>query len=632
MTSINRQILIVDDNVDIHNDFRKILATTEKKSRTLLTSIEQQLFADEDDEDKELDDYLEDTTRIEYQLDFAFQGEDAIRMVDASFERNRPYALVFMDVRMPPGIDGIETILRIWRKHPNVEVVICTAYSDYSFDGILEKLGTTDRLLFLTKPFDSIAVKQMAHSLTQKWHMAEEDRRNVLLLEAEITQRKRSEDQLQHMIHHDELTGLANRNSLTNHIDKSIEHARTNLTRFALFFIELERFSEVIDTLGYQIGDKLILKIADRLQQVFSGKGTLFRQGEIEFAILLPALSSLSLTSQIARTILTTFEPSFDLGELNIDVAPRVGIVIYPDHGCNCDMLMRHADVSLLNARDSETGFAYYSENLNPFSPQRLTLLSELRQAITGNDLMLYFQPSVRLGNGKVIGVEALIRWPHPRLGFIPPNRFIPLAERCGLIKPLTTWVLMTLAQQWKAWREKGLRLEISMNLTANDVQNNQLPDQIEEIFQECPAALNHLILEVSEKGVMADPEQAIHLLKRARDMGIGISIDNFGKGYSSLAYLKKLPIDRIKIDRTFVTNIVGQNNDIAIVKSMINLGHNLGLQVVAEGVGSEDCYQLLKSMNCDFIAGHLINDAVPSGELMLWLENGPWDVEQIAN
>ncbi|MDJ0837601.1 MAG: EAL domain-containing protein [Acidobacteriota bacterium] len=616
----------MDDNVDIHNDFRKILGPSAKKSQSHLNSIEQQLFDDEDELDESR---YEETVRIEYDLDFALQGEEAVSMVDEAYTRDQPYALVFMDVRMPPGIDGIETILRIWRKHPQVEVVICTAYSDYSFDGILEKLGSSDRLLFLTKPFDSIAVKQMAHSLTRKWNLAEQARLNVLLLEAEIAQRKQSEDKLQHLIHHDDLTGLANRNRLGTCIDEAIQVARENATRFSLFFIELDRFHDVIDTLGYQIGDKLILKIADRLQKVFSDKGTLFRLDESEFALLLPRITSLAGTNEVARTIQITFEPSFDLGELNIDVNPKLGIVIYPDHGCNRDMLMRHADITLLSARDCETGFMYFSERMNHYSPQRLTLLTELRQAIHCDELMLYFQPKVSMQNNKVMGVEALLRWPHPRLGFISPARFIPLAERCGLIKPLTAWVMEAAARQWSDWKKIGLDLAVSVNLTSHDLQDNSLPNRIDEILGSSNMPLNRLVLEITEKGVMNDPDQAIQLLSRIRDMGIRVSIDNFGKGYSSLAYLKKLPIGRIKVDRSFVTNIVGQANDTAIVKSMIDLGHNLGLQVVAEGVSSGDSFELLKELGCDYIQGRLVNDPVPSGELLLWFEETSWEVDR---
>jgi len=623
MSSFNRRILIVDDNADIHNDFRKILGNTGKRSQANLSSIEQQLFAG----DPEPDDEPELTAAIEYNLDFAFQGEDAVRMVVDSLEKDEPYALVFMDVRMPPGIDGIETIKRIWQRHDHIEVVICTAFSDYSFDGILDKLGRSDRLLFLTKPFDSIAVKQMAQSLTHKWNLAETKRQNVARLEAEIAQRKASEARLQHMINHDELTGLANRNRLATALEEHISRAREEARRFALFFIELERFDEVIDTLGYQIGDKLFIEIADRLRTRFNEHGELFRLDEAELAILVPSMTSVAQTTTIAESLRKSFETSFDLGELSIDVSSRIGIVIYPDHGTSGDMLMRYADMTLIHARRTEKGFSYFEESMNHFSPQRLTLLSELRNAISADELMIYYQPKLCLHANAIHGVEALLRWPHPRLGFISPGHFIPLAERCGLMKPLTSWVLKQTTAQWRHWHEEGLNLVVSVNLTVPDIQDNGLPDRIAGLLGAVGMPPDRLCIEINELTIMKDPEQAVAVLGRIRDLGVRVSIDNFGKGYSSLAYLKKLPISRIKIDHSFVTNMVGNDSDIAIVKSMIDLGHNLGFRVVAEGVDQVGSFELLRSLGCDFIQGNLISTPIPSGELMLWFSRASWPV-----
>ena len=621
MISLNRRILIVDDNIDIHSDFRKILGPSKKKKEASnLSAIEDQLFADYDDDEEEEVGLIQ----VEYEIDSAYQGLEAIELIAKAHGDGRPYALIFMDVRMPPGIDGIETISRIWVEYPNVEIIICTAYSDYSFEEILDKLGTTDRLLFLTKPFDSIAVKQMALSLTRKWTLHEQARQQVKQLQSEISQRRQSEERLHHLIHHDSLTGLANRNQLQISLKEAIDKARSSNTRFALFFLSLDRFREVIDTLGYQNGDRLIRMVSDRLEKTFKAHGMVFCQGDEEFAILLTEMRSKDHTLKLARANQKAFEPHFELDGFNIDVHINQGIVIYPDHGSNIDMLMRHADMTLVHAR-KEQGITFYSETMNSFSPQRLMLLSDLRKAITSDMLILYFQPIINLQTQKVIGVEALIRWPHPDHGFVPPSEFIPLAERCGLIKDLTFWVLNELPKQWAKWRKHGYDLFVSVNLTANDLQNVHLPQTIKEVMSTTEMPMNRLAFEVSEKGVMEDPEQAIHTMQRIVDMGMNVSIDNFGTGYSSLAYLKTLPAQEIKIDQSFVGEMENNSNDLAIVKSMVDLGHNLGLNVLAEGVSSMFSYEKLTEIGCDSLQGLIINQPVPAGELLLWLEDCDW-------
>lgn len=635
---VNRRILIVDDNEDIHKDFHKILGSSKKKvARLQLDALESQLFAEDDHEEESTSEGIKNPDTgipransiydVEYEIDSAYQGLDGVELVRTALNQGRPYALIFMDVRMPPGIDGIETIARIWEISNNVEIVICTAFSDYSHEQILEKLGSTDRLLFLNKPFDSIVVKQMALSLTRKWTLHEDARRHVVRLRDEINQRKESESQLHHLIHHDTLTGLGNRNQMQIDLSRAIDEARYDHTRFALFFIDLDRFKEVNDTLGYHNGDKLLFEVGRRLSEKFDRYGSIFRHGGDEFAILMPKLDSLTSIERFANELQLVFEPHFEIDGLSIEVQPSIGIVIYPDNGCNIDMLMRHADITLVNAKKTEQGFRFYKEHMNLYSQQRLMLLSELRRAVSDDDLMLYFQPRVNLQTGMVMGVEALTRWPHAIHGFIPPSEFIPIAESCGMIKHLTSWVLKEVPRHWTIWREKGLDLRISVNLTSQELLDPQLPQKIETALEPYEMPYDRLSFEVSESGVMEDPMQARNLMRIVSDMGVTIAIDNFGTGYSSLAYLKQLPVQEIKIDHSFVGDM--HLNEQKIVRSMINLGHNLGLRVVADGVTSEESYQKLRDFGCDYLQGSVVNVAVPAGEIMLWLQHGKWKVER---
>jgi len=600
-----------------------LLAPPRRESRQKLQDIESQLFGADSNEggSRPAAWRNEDEPQVAYDIDSAYQGLDAVEMVRKAFDEARPYAMVFMDVRMPPGIDGIETISRIWRDFPSVEMVICTAYSDYSHEQIVIKLGRTDRLLFLTKPFDSIAVKQMALSLSRKWSLHEEARRHVKRLEEEIAQRKRSERRLQFLINHDPLTGLANRVQLQAGLEEAVAQARRRATRFALFFVDLDRFKEVIDTLGYQHSERLIRQIADRLKARLEPRAAVYCPSGDEFAVLLPEIASEAHAAEMAREIHQALEPYFDLDGLNVEVKPNVGIVLFPDHGSNIDMLMRHADIALMQARKAEQGYRFFHRSMNRFSHERLMLLSDLRQAIGRDELLLYYQPTVDLRLGKAAGVEALLRWPHPQHGFISPSEFIPLAERCGLIRHLTRWSLGELARQWSIWRERGVDLKASLNLTALDLQNAHLPAMISEAAAELSMPVECLGFEISEKALMTDPDQAIETLRKIRDLGAQVVIDKFGRGFSSLAYLKAMPVSQIKIDRTFVSELGRQGHEVAIVRSMIELIHNLGMEASAEGADNRLCFETLQNLGCDYVQGSVVNNPAPAGELALWLE-----------
>lgn len=625
---INRRILVVDDNADIHLDFRKILGKSNTKpSRRQLAQIENQLFTDE--EPVSAPPPVESTKS--YDIDSAYQGREAIEMVRKAENEGKGYALIFMDVRMPPGIDGIETISRIWAEFPDIEMVICTAYSDYSFDEILAKLGSSDRMLFLNKPFDSIVVKQMALSLTHKWTLQEEARHNVFQLKKKIAQRKASEEKLYRLIHFDSLTQLPNRHHLEGSLEKAIATAKSQKTRFALFFIDLARFKEINDTLGYPNGDRILQQVATRLNGLQEPNLTVFRQGGDEFAILQTEITGLRHTAKMAGAICTAFEPHFELDGMSIEVQPAVGIVVYPDHGCSTDMLMRHADMALVNVKTSSQPYRFYHEKLNFYSQQQLTLLSELRQAVHANDLMLYFQPEVDGKTRKIVGVEGRCRWPHFVHGFIPQTRFIPLAERCGAAKLITSWVLCEIPKQWAKWHDEGLDLTMTINLSERDLQDPSFPEKVTNALSAYAMPIDKLKLEISEKGVMEDPDQAKRLLTKLADMGITLVIDHFGTGYSSLAQLKMLPFHEIKIDPSFIRNLHKEENHAKIVHSMINLGHNLGMRVLADGVNSSESFRQLASFGCDYLQGSAINVPVPAGELSLWLRHSKWEARRQA-
>lgn len=620
----NNRILIVDDNNSIHRDFNKVLSNPRAEEKRKLAAIEKGLFQDMFDNEK--DSPLE---HPDYDVDSAFQGEEALDMVIKAFEEDNPYALVFMDVRMPPGWDGIETISRIWERYPEIEMVICTAYSDYSWERILAQLGTTDRLLFLRKPFDTTAVKQMALSQTQKWNLSQQAKLYVEKLKDEIRVRKESEARLQYLAHHDSLTGLSNRTSFNMRLTDCVSAACEENTSFAMFFVDLDRFKEINDTLGYHNGDILLKQFADRLRSLLVVPGVVARFGGDEFAILVPEVASTQEAAEIAGKIHEGIEVNFNIEDLQLEISASIGIVLYPEHGGDADTLMRRADMTMSIAKKSDLGYTFYNAKYDFYSPRRLMLLGELRKAINNNDMQLYYQPKVSLATSLVTGLEALIRWKHPKHGFIYPDEFIPLAERSGLIKPLSMWVLRQAPKQWNEWHKEGIDVAIAVNLSVRDLFDIQLPDKLGKILEEHKMPSERLVLEITESAMMEDPDQTKSILMTLSQMGIKLAIDDFGTGYSSLAYLKNLPVDEIKIDKSFVMNMHNDADDVTIVKSTINLGHTLGLSVVAEGVENPTILEMLRDLKCDYAQGYYMSRPQPVKDITEWLLKSKWSLVQ---
>jgi len=617
----NNRILIVDDNISIHRDFKKVLTNPRANEKKRLAQIEKGLFLNtaDDGEDAQYPEHQD------YIVDSAFQGEEALEKVIHAFEEGRPYTLIFMDVRMPPGWDGIETIDRIWKRFPDIEMVICTAYSDYSWEKILTKLGTTDRLLFLRKPFDTTAVKQMALSQTRKWNLAQEAKRYVARLESEITERKKSEERLHYLAHHDSLTSLANRTQFSEKLIVSLEVARSTHDKVALFLVDLDRFKEINDTLGYHNGDLILRQIASRLKQVIQDRGIVARFGGDEFAVLVPQIEDDQSAEQLARDIHNVLEPNFFLEDFQLEVHASIGIVLFPDHGEDADTLMRRVDMTMSVSKRSDLGYTFYDPKFDTYSPRRLMLLGELRKAIQDHQLRLYYQPKIAIATGRVMGLEGLVRWYHPNEGVILPDEFVPLAERSGLIKPLSLWVLAEAPKQWRKMRDLGYDLAISVNLSVRDLFDTQVPEYVRDVLKQHDMPCDKLILEITESAMMEDPQQARSTLTALSSMGVRLSIDDFGTGYSSLAYLKNLPVDEIKIDKSFVMHMDRDSDDQTIVKSTVNLGHTLGLKVTAEGVTGKASWDMLQELGCDYAQGFYMSRPIPGDQVIEWFKESSW-------
>ncbi len=432
---------------------------------------------------------------------------------------------------------------------------------------------------------------------------------------------------LEYQAQHDGLTSLPNRSLLLERLEAALQHARSRHTSLALFIMDLDRFKEVNDTLGHQVGDRLLQQVGRRLESVLSETDTVARLGGDEFAVLLPGADR-ERSQSVCRRILAVLERPIRIDELRLRAGISIGAVLYPDHGADATLLMRTADIAMYDAKRKQLGYAFYRPSEDIQAINRLGLSAELGEAVVNDELKLEYQPMVDVKTGRIFCAEALVRWCHPRLGQIPPEDFIPLAEQTGAIRPLTLWVIDHALEQVKQWSDTGVQLCISINLSVRCLQDRGLPAQVQKLVDRHGVDPANVILEITESAIMSDPMTARRVMRRLSNIGFHLSIDDFGTGYSSLAYLKQLPVDEIKIDKSFVSQMDQDENDAVIVRATIDLAHNLGLKVVAEGVESTDVWDLLEMLGCDTAQGYFIRPPLAGAALAAWISSNEWRME----
>lgn len=425
---------------------------------------------------------------------------------------------------------------------------------------------------------------------------------------------------LHHRAFHDALTGLPNRSLLHDRIEQAIRAAQRETRPLALLLLDLNRFKEVNDTFGHSEGDLLLQEVGTRLQGVLRESDTVARLGGDEFAILLPATDCVG-AREVADKVLMELDRPFARGDHTLDMGASAGIALYPEHSTDAAGLLRCADVAMYAAKLNGSGSAVYAADEDRYSAARLALISDLRRAIEQEQLELHYQPKIDLDSGEVTGVEALARWRHPERGFVPPGQFVQLAEHTGLIKPLTLWVIGDALRQCREWRDAGTEVNVAVNLSARNLHDPSLPDHVAELLQRWEAEAGWLEVEITESAIMADPARAREILTRLHELGVTISIDDFGTGYTSLSFLNHLPVDEIKIDRTFVTDVSANEDNAFIVQSIIVLGHHLRLDVVAEGVEDQEGLEVLRGMKCDVAQGYYLSRPLPADQCATWLE-----------
>lgn len=651
----NRRILVVDDNRSIHEDFYKILAGAGSAAHPELDVLHAELFG-------------EDGQHVEesFELDSAFQGEEALERVRNARRAQKPYALAFVDIRMPPGLDGIETTANLLEEDPELGIVICSAYSDYSWEEMAEAFGQTDRVLILKKPFDPVEVRQLAHALRKRWELARALAMRVEDLEGVVAERTRelaesneklrcealareeamrklaeSNERIKALAYQDGLTGLPNRRLFDEHLEKVLARARRKSTEFAVLFIDFDNFKLINDTVGHQAADAVLKQLAEslsdliRLDDMLSYADTevdvettisiepitdsvLSRLGGDEFVVLLPETRDRFAAGTVANRILKHLERPIATDKGDLVVTASVGIATYPHDGQTGDELIRNADTAMYHAKQKgKAAYRYYSAEMNAASIERMKIENGLRRALADGGFELHYQPRIELATRRVVGIEALLRWRDPDLGEVEPARFIPVAEDSGLILTIGEWVLRHVCRQAAEWKRAGREaVPVSVNVSAVQLGRHEFTDAVARALDRSRLDPALLELELSEDAVAALRERAKEVLDELHALGVRLSLDDFGTGHSSLGQLAGLPIASVKLDGRFVSGLTADAESASVAEATIALARILGFCSVAEGVESAEQAESLRRLGCDAAQGSFFGAPAPAEKM----------------
>ncbi len=604
------RVLTIDDNPVIHEDFKKILSR-DSNADTALAAEEALLLGD----------VLPQNEDSRFELDSALQGAAGVELARRARVEGRPFAVAFIDMRMPPGWDGLKTIEELWKVDPDVQVVICSAYTEYGWSELRSRLGPSDKLLVLKKPFESIEVLQAASSLCRKWHNERMLRRHVEDLEHVIAARTKgleaANHQLQQLATHDVLTGLPNRVILHDRLEQAIAHATREQHEFAVLLLDLDRFKVINDSLGHRAGDELLNEVAQRLKGAVRSMDTLVRLGGDEFVIVMASIQTRDQVLAMATRAIEVLKPPIRLQGVDVRTSASIGIAFYPGDGVTVEMLLAHADAAMYSAKQSAHGtYQCFATSTSTSTRDRVKFESELHAALAAGQFELHYQPKVDTASGRVHSAEALIRWRHPERGLLLPADFIPIAEECGLLDSIGEWVLREACRQAKLWQRHADRpLRIAVNLSPSQFRLGSLLETVRSALMAAELEPRFLEVELTETAVMSNAEQSIYILESLSRLGVLVSVDDFGTGYSSMSYLRRFPIDKLKIDRTFVKEMTSRPEDASIVRAMVSLAHSLNLKVVAEGVETEEQVAMLQQLGCDQYQGFHFSAALPAKE-----------------
>jgi diguanylate cyclase (GGDEF)-like protein len=621
---LTHRLLTIDDNPAIHEDYRKILTG---RDDTRISAAEAALFGEPQ----------ATLLRPEFAVDSAMQGQQGVELAHRALVEGRPYSVAFVDMRMPPGWDGLETIEKLWKADPDIQVVVCSAYSDYDWMDLLARLGRSDKLIVIKKPFEPIEILQSASALSRKWQNARALKRHVEGLERVVTDRTRgleaAHGQLRHLASHDSLTGLPNRLLLDDRITQAIAQANRQAHEFGVAVLDLDRFKLINDSLGQRAGDQVLCEVAARLKGAIRDVDSIARLGGDEFVIVFDGPMTRADTLEMGKRLLKVMEPSMLLLGIDVHVSPSIGIAFYPRDGATVDILLAHADAAMYHAKKlGRNNMQCYTASMGAATHERVKLESELHEALRAGQFELHYQPKVDTTTGLINSAEALIRWRHPQRGLLQPAQFIQVADECGLLDAIGEWVLFEACRQGSIWQHSGPRaVRVAVNLAPSQFRLSDLVGQIRRALDVSGLDPALLEIELTETAVMSDAEESVHILEAISRMGVLVSVDDFGTGYSSMSYLRRFPIDKLKIDRCFIEQMTARPEDASIVSAIISLAHSLRLKVIAEGVETPEQLQMLVELGCDQYQGFYFSPAVASAKFEELVQEDPLLTEEDA-
>lgn len=511
---------------------------------------------------------------------------------------------------------------RLQKNTNHVFIMLATIIASVIFV-IIGFLISMDLMIFrpMFKVASALRSKALGHEVPQ--FSAKQSLETQYLIDAfeEMDhQINRRQEALEHQSLHDSLTSLPNRFMLNERLDYQIFNAQRSNSQVSLLILDLNAFKDINDSLGHHIGDRLLILVSERLKLCIHDVDTLARLGGDEFAIILSETTR-EKAADIAEKISRSLSKAFNIDGNKVSIGVSIGISAFPEDGTDSQQLLQQAEIAMYTAKRDRLDFAYYDAEQDEYSLNRLALINDLRKALLENKLELYFQPQIDIKSQNPVGAEALLRWNHPEYGLVRPDKIIELAEDSGIINQLSNWVTDHAMKQCRKWHDSGYPISVSINLSVHILSNKSLVDMVRQTLDLHDLAGKYVVLEITENSMITNPGRSIEVLEQLHQMGVGLSVDDFGTGFSSLTYLQRLPVDEVKIDKSFVFDMNNSDNDATIVESIIDLGHNLGLRVVAEGVENNDIYQKLDDLKCDLIQGFMINKPVPINEFNSWLK-----------
>jgi diguanylate cyclase len=593
------RVLVADDELAVREAYGQVFGETDVRAELeAIEDLRARLFS------RPAPTGAAPARRPTFEAHICCSAIEAVAAVTTAIATGNPYSVVFLDMRMPPGEDGAWAAARIRELDADIEIVICTAYSDVDPAHIGGQVPPAEKISFLQKPFHPHEVRQMAIALHSKW---------------------RAERHIARLAYFDSLTGLPNRDHTMRRLASAIEHSASTGLATAVLYIDLDNFKRINDTLGHSAGDELLCECAARLRHAVCtrsgpaasspgtpspGAGDLGRLGGDEFVAILPALASREAAAAMAAGIIAALQRPVRIGKHEIHVTPSIGIAVSPGDGSDAATLLHNADLAMYFSKRRDHGAqAFYDASMSDGALRRLTLEGKLRGALERKELSLQYQPQFELASGALSGLEALLRWTNSELGAVPVLEFIEIAEDTGLIIPIGEWVLRQACQQARRWRDAGLPFgHIAVNVSGRQFLQRDFPDLVARVLQEATLEPHWLELEITETLVMRDEAWAEQALTKLRAVGVSLAIDDFGVGYSSLGRLRHLPVDRLKVDRSFVSNLETGERDRSIASAIINMSRSLGIGVVAEGVETFNQLLYLQEQQCETAQGYLFS------------------------